>query len=156
MACASRPPCGCCTRSSSFQVIRPDGSERFIRSQHANARDVADKPVNMTGTSHDMTERKRAGHSARPAHEQLRLLAARLNHLREADGGLVSPGANCKRSRRLQPDDETLAENAYRLCNARQLGPIVRVEEAADFLFVDAESFRQLSLADACRAHRNA
>ena len=73
--------------------------------------------------------------------------------------GLIDPRkrqrVQCRRLNRLQPDDEAMAKNAYRLCNARQFGPIVRVEQATDFLFIDAETLRELGLTDAGLAHRN-
>ena len=78
---------------------------------------------------------------------------------RQRHRGLIDPRkrqrVRCRRLNRLQPDDEGMAKNAYRLCNARQFGPVVRVEQAADFLFIDAESLRELGLTDAGLAHRN-
>ena len=78
---------------------------------------------------------------------------------RERHRGLIDPRkrqrVQCSRLNRLQPDDEAMAKNAYRLCNARQFGPVVRVEQAADFLFIDAETLRELGLTDAGLAHRN-
>ncbi len=38
----------------------------------------------------------------------------------------------------LQPDNQPLPEHADRLRDARQFGAVVRVEQAADFLLIDA------------------
>ncbi len=43
-----------------YRIIRRDGSERFIRSNAEIHRDSSGKPIRMIGTSHDITERKRA------------------------------------------------------------------------------------------------
>ncbi|MFW6028291.1 MAG: PAS domain-containing protein [bacterium] len=43
-----------------FRITRPDGSERIIRSQGKIALDRAGRPVGVTGTTQDITERKTA------------------------------------------------------------------------------------------------
>jgi PAS domain S-box-containing protein len=43
-----------------FRIVQPDGTERVIDAQGEIARDLTGKPLRMTGTSHDVTERKRA------------------------------------------------------------------------------------------------
>lgn len=55
-----------------FRIIRPDGSERFIHSQAEVVRDKAGTPVRMTGTSHDITERKQTEDKLRKSDQRFR------------------------------------------------------------------------------------
>ena len=48
-----------------FRIVRPDGTERIVHSQGEIERDRAGTPLRMTGTSHDITERKRAEEASR-------------------------------------------------------------------------------------------
>ena len=48
-----------------FRIVRPDGSERHIRSRAELALDAKAKPLRLTGTSHDITERRLAEETQR-------------------------------------------------------------------------------------------
>jgi PAS domain S-box-containing protein len=55
-----------------FRIIRPDGKERFIHSLGEVVRDKAGTPVRMTGTSHDITERKQTEDKLRKSEQRFR------------------------------------------------------------------------------------
>ncbi len=59
----------------------------------------------------------------------------------------------CRQSDCLQVNHEPLSQQTNRLCNARQFRSVVRVEQAADFFFVDAKLPSKLYLADAGLTH---
>lgn len=55
-----------------FRIIRPDGGERFIHSQGEVSREGTGRPVAITGTSHDVTQRRRAEEDLRKSEERFR------------------------------------------------------------------------------------
>ncbi len=57
-----------------FRLLRPDQTERIIQSRGELVRDEAGRPTGMTGTSHDITDRRRADESLRTSEERFRLL----------------------------------------------------------------------------------
>jgi PAS domain S-box-containing protein len=57
-----------------FRILRPDQTERIIQSRGEIVRDEAGNPARMTGTSYDITERKRAEETLRTSEERFRLV----------------------------------------------------------------------------------
>lgn len=63
-----------------FRVVWPDGSIHAIRALAITERDLTGRPVHLTGTNWDITERKRAEAALQKANRQLNLLASITRH----------------------------------------------------------------------------
>ncbi len=73
-----------------FRVVRPDGNVRHIRAHAVVARDSNGKPLRMTGTNYDITERKRTEEMLRESEERFsRLAQATFEGIAIHDKGLV-------------------------------------------------------------------
>ncbi len=64
--------------SHEHRIIRSDGEIRFVIEEAEVVRDAAGRPLRMTGTVQDITERKRAEDALRDREEQLRLITDNL------------------------------------------------------------------------------
>jgi two-component system sensor histidine kinase UhpB len=72
------------------RYLRKDGTVVYTTVSVGCIRTTGGAIDHVVALIQDITERKRAEDSARQAHEQLRLLAKRLNQVREAEAGLLS------------------------------------------------------------------
>lgn len=68
-----------------YQVVRSDGSVRWIRDRAFPVRDKAGRVYRLTGIAEDITERKHADERLRTTTEQLRALSASLQSAKEVE-----------------------------------------------------------------------
>jgi PAS domain S-box-containing protein len=68
-----------------YQIIRPDGSVRWIRDRAFPVRDKAGRVYRLTGIAEDITERKHAEERLKTTTEQLRALSANLQSAKEEE-----------------------------------------------------------------------
>ena len=68
-----------------YQVVRPDGSVRWIRDRAFPVRDKAGRVYRLTGIAEDITERKHAEERLKTTTEQLRALSASLQSAKEVE-----------------------------------------------------------------------
>jgi PAS domain S-box-containing protein len=72
------------------RVLRTDGSVRVVHARGEVLRDASGKIVGLTGTTQDITERKRIEEEVRASREQLRQLSSHLQAMREEERARIS------------------------------------------------------------------
>ncbi len=77
-----------------FRIRRPDGEERVIHGRGEAVLDESGRPIRLTGTSHDVTDRTRAAHALRESEERLRAILSSLGDTKvvlfDQEGRVVS------------------------------------------------------------------
>jgi PAS domain S-box-containing protein len=71
--------------SIDYRIIRPDGNERIINEKAEISCDKDSKPIRMTGTMYDITERKKAEDEIKRNQHELRTLSAKLQLAEEQE-----------------------------------------------------------------------
>lgn len=73
-----------------YWIRRGDGQLRWVREKAEVIRDKEGKPVRISGTIQDITERKRAMEALKESEQRLRALTARIESLREEERRRIS------------------------------------------------------------------
>jgi PAS domain S-box-containing protein len=118
--------------TAEFRIVRPDGQERFIRSETELAFDAEGQVVRVMGTTQDVTERTRARQQLEQYTSQLRDQAELLDLARDMifvhdmDGRIVfwNHGAELAYGWKRE---EALGQLSYRLLQTEYSQPLIRI-----------------------------
>jgi PAS domain S-box-containing protein len=73
-----------------YRIVRPDGTERILQSRGDVVLDGTGQPSRVRGVAQDITEQSRAFEAVEVGREELRLLARRLQQIREEERARIS------------------------------------------------------------------
>jgi PAS domain S-box-containing protein len=78
------------TYDEEYRIVRPDGTERWIRDRAFPVFDAAGTVIRIAGVAEDITAKKEAEDRLLATTEQLRALSANLNRAREEEGRRIA------------------------------------------------------------------
>src|SRR6185503_10472008 len=73
-----------------YRIVREDGSERILQTRGDVVLNDGGEPVRVRGVAQDITEQRHAFEAVEAGREELRLLAQRLQEIREEERGRIS------------------------------------------------------------------